>query len=110
MRTSNAKRRSQGARRRAYSEWATAAGVVAVLLAGGYWMLDSYSLRMARAQLGLTTNLPVDVLGKTQCAPSCHTSLKRCQASTAGFTFQQSRCQETLKQCLIQCDGLNLQI
>ncbi len=102
--TVNSKQR----RRRAISEWSTALGVIALLAAVGYWFLESHTLRVARVELSMTSGLPVDVVGQTFCRPSCRAGLKRCKVSTGGFAFQQSRCQETLKQCLIRCEGDSL--
>lgn len=95
-------------RRRAFSELATTLGVLTLLAAAGYWFLDSHSLRMARVELNMTSGLPVSVLGETFCRPSCRASQKRCAVSTGGFSYQQTRCQETLKQCLIRCEGQSM--
>lgn len=78
--------------------------IVAVAL-GLLFVLFSDDMATVRANLGLSRDKPADIMGRVYCRPNCRASFQRCGVSTSGFVFEESRCQETLKQCLKVCDN-----
>lgn len=104
MATPAAKRPLPGLRSLKKSELLAGAFVAALVLLLAVWLVAGGSLRPTNGQLGVSQGHIVDYFGQVYCRPACRTRFHRCEVSTGGFTYQQSRCQETLKQCLMVCD------
>lgn len=105
MATRSAKRPVFGLRRLKKSEMVVGAFVAALTLMLVFWLVAGDNLRPSNGQLGVNQGHVIDYFGRFYCRPACRTRFHRCEVSTGGFTYQQSRCQETLKQCLLVCDA-----
>jgi len=104
MATDAAKRPVHRLGRLSRSEWVAVLTVAALVFIVVLWLVLGGSLRPTNGQLGTNQKAIVDYFGQVYCRPACRSRFHRCEVSTAGFTYQQSRCQETLKQCLMVCD------
>ena len=82
-----------------------AAATIALLSALALlWLVQTFLIdRPVPTRFG--TDRPSEILGEVYCRPNCQSAFKRCGVSVDGFPYQKSRCQESLKQCLIGCRG-----
>ena len=104
MATDAAKRPTRYLGRLNRSELIAVVAVMALVLITAIWLVLGDSLRPTNGQFGTNQKAIVDYFGQVYCRPACRSRFHRCEVSTGGFTYQQSRCQETLKQCLMVCD------
>ncbi len=104
MVTPAVKRPFLGLRRIKRSELIAGAFVAALALLLAFWLVAGGGLRPTNGQLGVGQSHIIDYFGQVYCRPACRTRFHRCEVSTGGFAYQHSRCQESLKQCLMVCD------
>ena len=94
--------RSGSAARRDRAELVAAAVIIVLVAAAAFWLIDSIWTQQ-KVTGRFTADPPSEILGEVYCRPGCRNAFERCEVTALGFPFQQSRCQETLKSCMIGC-------
>lgn len=89
---------------RGNQEWIAAGIVILLAVAIGYWLVNSSWFDSDKASMDIGTKQPIENLSGAQCKPLCRSTFKRCDISSQGFGYQHTRCQESLKSCLMGCD------